>query len=258
MNARLDFLMELARRRIVERYVGTALRMLWVLLSALIPLLMNLAVFYYIARIPEVQTMGVAGYAAFIFSGLLPFRFVQKSATESCDLLLANMEMLRSVNFPLPLLSLASTVALLVEFAVQCVLMAALVGIAGHTPGWSILLFPFALASLVMLALGASWLMSVAGYVLRDLQEVMTVVFAALVYVTPTMYPPEAAPAFLQRLIWLNPLTHYVLTFRDAILPAAAGPHWSSWVVVAVLPAVVLACGYAAIARVRRYVGDMV
>ena len=83
-------------------------------------------------------------------------------------------------------------------------------------------------------------------------------VFGALLYVTPTMYPPEAAPVFLQKLIWLNPLTHYVIVFRDTLLPEAQGPHWGSWVVVLGLSAAMLGIGYAAIHKVRRFVGDMV
>lgn len=255
---RLDFLSELIRRRVIERYIGTSSRLLWVVMSPLVPLLMNLAVFYYIARIPQVQEMGVAAYAAFIFTGLLPFRFVQKGVTEACDLLLSNMEMLKSASFPLPFLSLAAVGALLVDFAIQCGLMAVLLVIAGVPVGWSILLLPLAFASLFALVLGASWLMSVAGYLLRDLQEVMGVLFGALLYLTPTMYPPEAAPLFMQKLMWLNPLTHYVIVVRDAILPSAGGPHWESWAIVLGLSVTVLGIGYAAIHKVRRYVGDMV
>jgi len=255
---RLDFLSELVRRRVIERYIGTSSRLLWVILSPLVPLLMNLAVFYFIARIPEVQAMGVAAYAAFIFSGLLPFRFAQKAATEGCDLLTGNMEMLKSAAFPLPYLGLSAIGGLCVDLLIQCALMAILMWIAGQAPSWSICLLPIAFMTLIAFALGASWLASVAGYLLREVQEVVSVLFGALLYVTPTMYPPEAAPGFLQKLIWLNPLTHYVMVFRDALLPSSAGLHWGSWAVAILLSGVMLAAGYAVIHKVQSFVGDMV
>lgn len=255
---RLDFLSELVRRRVIERYIGTSYRLFWVILSPLVPLLMNLAVFYFIARIPQVQAMGVAAYAAFIFSGLLPFRFAQKAATEGCDLLTGNMEMLKSAAFPLPYLGLSAIGALCVDLVIQCGLMGVLLWIAGQAPGWSICLLPAAFMMLVAFALGVSWLTSVAGYLLREVQEVVSLIFGALLYVTPTMYPPEAAPSFLQKLIWLNPLTHFVIVFRDALLPSASGPHWASWAVALSLSGAMLVAGYAVIHKVQSFVGDMV
>ena len=119
---------------------------------------MNLAVFYYIAKIPQIQSMGLAAYAAFIFSGLLPFRFLQRASTKACDLMIGNMEMLKSVSFPLPFVSLSAVGALLVEFAIQCVLMAVLLLAAGAALTWAFVLIPVAVGALVASALGASWL----------------------------------------------------------------------------------------------------
>ena len=257
-SARIDFLVELSKRRVVERYVGTSSRVVWMVLSPLVPLLMNLAVFFYIARIPEVREMGLAAYAAFIFSGLLPFRFIQRTVTEGCDLLTGNMEMLKSAVFPLPFLGLSAVGAAVVDLLIQCGLMAILMWVAGREANWTVALLPAAFAALLALAVGACWLASVAGYLLREFQEVCNVLFGALLYITPAMYPPEAAPEFLQRLIWLNPLTHYVVMFRYALLPSAGGPHWTSWGVGFGLSAAVLAAVYAVTAKVQRYVGDIV
>lgn len=255
---RLDFLLELVRRRVTERYIGTTSRLVWVILSPLIPLLMNLAVFYYIARIPAVQGMSVATYAAFVFSGLLPYRILQRATTEGCDLLTGNLEMLKTSAFPVHFLSLSAVGALMVDLAIQSALMATLLTIAGQMPGPQLALLPVALLLLVGFALGASWLLSVAGYLMRELQEIVSVVFGALIFVTPALYPAEAAPAFLRALMLFNPLSHYVIIFRDALSPAGTDPNWFSWMAAGASSAILLAAGYAAISRMRRYVGDLV
>ena len=255
---RADFLAELVRRRILERYVGTTSVALWVLVSPLIPLLIHLLVFYFIARIPEVQAMGVPGYAAFAFSGLLVFRVLQRAVAEGCELLLGNMEMLRSANFPLPYLSLASVGALMVDVALQLVLMAALVVWSGNGVGASLAALPAALAILVLLCIGASWLASIAGYVAREVQELFTVGLTALLYLSPAVYPVEAAPPPVRLLIELNPLTHLVIVFRDVLLPAASGFHWQSWLYAALLAAATFGAGLLAIQRTGREAGDLV
>jgi lipopolysaccharide transport system permease protein len=255
---RTDFLVELTRRRVMDRYVGTSSRLLWVFLSPIIPLLLNVAVFYYIARIPQVQSMGLAAYAAFMFSGLLPFRIVQKAAVESCDLLVSNMDMLKTAVFPLPFLSLSVIGALLVEFLVQCLFMSVLLIAASSALTRAILLLPLALAALFALALGMSWLLSIMGFVLRDLQEIAAVLFSAALYITPIMYPPEAAPQFLQMLIYLNPLSSYVTLFRDIILPSPEGIHGTAWIVASLTSGFFFSSGYLTIRGAQRFVGDMV
>ncbi|WP_210168404.1 ABC transporter permease [Afipia sp. Root123D2] len=255
---RADFLVELTRRRIADRYIGTSSRVFWVILSPIIPLLVNIAVFYFIARIPQIQSMSLPAYAAFMFSGLLPFRIVQKATTESCDLLVGNMEMLKTTVFPLPFLTLSAIGALLVEFMIQCVFMAVLLIVAGSALTWTVVLLPFALLALFTLAIGLSWLLSVLTYALRDLQEIMTVLFSALLYVTPIMYPPESAPPILQTLIYLNPATSYVIIFRDVILPGSGGIHVSAWIAAFSISAFFLVAGWFAVRGAQRFVGDMV
>lgn len=255
---RIDFLLELTWRRIIERYIGTSSRVAWVFLSPVLPMLFYIMVFYYIARIPQVQEMGLAAYAAFMFSGLLPFRILQRAIVESCDLLLSNMEMLRTTVFPLSFLTLSAVGALVLEFLVQCAVMAVLLGISGTALTWNILLLPLALATLFAAAVGASWLISIFAYLIRDMQEILSVLFTGLLYVTPIMYPPETAPAFIQKLIWLNPLTAYVLIFRDAILPGPDGIHLTAWVVAIACSATVLLAGGVAIRKAQSFVGDMV
>jgi ABC-type polysaccharide/polyol phosphate export permease len=192
-----------------------------------------------------------------MFSGLLPFRIIQKAASESCDLLVGNMDMLKTAVFPLPFLSLSAVGALLLEFLVQCGFMAAILVVAGTVPGGAISLLPIAIVVLFALALGVSWTLSILNYALRDLQEIIGLLFSMLVYVTPIMYPPEAAPAALRVLMSLNPLSSYVVMFRDVILPSQEF-HTQAWIISCTTSAVLLAIGYLGIRKAQRFVGDMV
>ena len=255
---RPDFLFELVRRRVLERYVGSTSVALWMVVSPLIPLVLNLLVFYFIARVPEVQAMGLGLYAAFAFSGLLVFRVLQRAASEGCDLLISNLDMLRSVNFPLPYLSLSSIGALLVDFALQIVLMGVLLAWSGQLPGGSLVLLPPAIAITVVLCIGMSWLASIAGYLAREMQELLTIGLTALLYLSPALYPLEAAPAALRPFIEFNPLTHLVIVFRDALLPSGGGLHVQSWLYAVALAAATFGAGLFAMSRLKRVVGDLV
>lgn len=255
---RTDFLIELIRRRIIDRYIGAGFGMAWVFVSPLIPLITNVAVFYFIAQIPQVQSMGLAAYTAFMFTGLLPFQLLQKSSRESCELLIGNMDILKTAVFPLPFLSLSTVGAMAFEFLIQCSFLLVLLVIAGAGLGWQILLFPIPVLLIFMLALGLSWMLSIAGYLLRDLQEIVTVLFSALLYATPIVYPADAGPPILQTLIKLNPLTYYVVMFRDVVLPGNEGLHAGAWALSCLISMAVLAAGWISIRAAQQFVGDMV
>jgi lipopolysaccharide transport system permease protein len=254
---RLDFLVELARRRVLERYIGSTSVLLWSLASPLMPLIANLLVFYFVARIPHVQSMGLVGYAAFAFSGVIAFRVVQRAVTEGCDLLVSNMDMLRSANFPLAYLSLAAVGSSLFDVVIQVVFVAVLLAATGQGITPSLAALPVALSLLLMFAVGISWLASIAGYLARETQEVATVVLTILLYLSPALYPMDAAPGVLLTFIEANPMTHFVIMLRDCLMPALSSPHWKSWAYAAALAFGAFAAGFALITTTKRYVGDL-
>ena len=257
-NYRIDFLIELSRRRIIEKYIGSSFVLLWVVLAPLIPLFTNLLIFYYIAKVPQVKEMGVLGYSVFIFSGLLPYRLFQKGLAEASGLLISNMEMLKSAPFPLPFLGMASLGAVIFEFAVQFVFLMFILLISGVGIHWEILLLPLALVFFSFLVLGGIWIIAIIGYLLKDIQEVINVIFMALVYVTPTMYPTEVTPGIIQKLININPLTHMIIVFRDVWTPDLSGLHCRSWAYFGILSFVLLIIGHLLTQRTQKYVGDLV
>lgn len=255
---RIDFLLELIRRRIIEKYIGSAFVLLWVFLVPLIPLLANLLVFYYIANIPQIQEMGVLDYSVFVFSGLLPYRIFQKGLTEASGLITTNMELLKNAIFPLPFLGISSIGAVLFEFMLQITILLAMILFSGVSPGWHILLLPAAMILFSALILGCTWIIGIIGYLLKDIQEVINVIFMALVYITPTMYPPEAAPPIIQKLIDVNPLSHIIVVFRDVWTPGPYGLHLASWLYFTGLSLFVLAMGYLVTMKANKIVGDLV
>ena len=257
MLSRVEFLIELARRRIMERHVGSSVVLLWALTAPLIPLLINLAVFYFIAQIPQIRSMGVIEYAVFIFSGLLPFRIMQSAASEASELMVSNMDMLKSVSFPLHALSLASIMAQMLDFGIQLTLLLVLLLLNGTGIGLHIMLLPLAVVLLVPFLVGMSWAISVVGYLFRELREIVIVAFSALLYLSPVMYPADATPPLMKKLFLFNPITHFVTIFRDVLFSNGVF-HWKSWAIASIMSAFVFGIGYFAISRTKRFVGDMV
>lgn len=258
MKVRLDFIYVLTRRRIIEKYIGSAFMLLWIYFVPLIPILTNLLVFYFIANIPQVQGMGLLGYTVFMFSGLLPYQTFQTSMIDCSGLLLNNMELLKNTLFPLPALALSSLGVVLFEFSLQLILLLALIVLdGGEFITERLLLLPVAIFLLSFMILGLGRIFSIVGYFIKDIQALLNLSFVAMIYVTPTMYPPESAPEWVGVLIAFNPLTHMVYVFRDVLTPQGE-LRYASWLFFSLFALCSWLVGHLTLLRMRRVVGDMV
>jgi ABC-type polysaccharide/polyol phosphate export permease len=72
------------------------------------------------------------------------------------------------------------------------------------------------------------------------------------------MYPTDAAPPVFKILIDFNPLSNFVVIFRDAILPDGSGLHLKSWIIACMTSVAAFAIGYFGVRRAQRFVGDLV
>jgi lipopolysaccharide transport system permease protein len=104
---------------------------------------------------------------------------------------------------------------------------------------------------------GLAWTLSLANLVVRDVQHVVVFVSMALFIASPIAYTPDMAPGPLKMLVYLNPLSYFVLPLQEICVgarPPAAGIVAAS----AVLAAVSSATGLALFRRAKRFVLDNV
>ena len=93
-------------------------------------------------------------------------------------------------------------------------LLLAALPLFGILPGWSLLLFPFGVLSLVLVGTALGLLLTPVGLLYTDIGRGLPLVMQFLMYVTPVVFPmPQAGWAAM--LFELNPLSPLILTARD-------------------------------------------
>jgi lipopolysaccharide transport system permease protein len=222
----------LARRDIAARYRGSVAGLLWALIGPLAMVAIYAAVFQGVfqARWPGAGQAPGGGleYALRLFAGLIVFSAFSEVATRATRLIQDNANLVKRVVFPLELLCVALVMQVAVHAGVQLmllgVLQAAFGGGVGLSGGWLLVVVPWLLALLMAVALGLAAL----GCYLRDLQHLVPLVMTALMFLSPVFYPREAAPAALNLLLTLNPLSAPIEAMRAAWfgLPLSASELW--------------------------------
>jgi len=154
----------------------------------------------------------------------VPFNFFSEVLASAPGVIVGNANYVKRVMFPLEVLPLVKFASALVQGMVSAgvlVLGLAVKDALQPTLG----LMPLAWLPIILLGLASAYLLAALGVFLRDTAQVVQVVLPFLFFLSPIVYPMDAVPARLQRIVWLNPIAHVVEDCRRTAV-FGLGPGW--------------------------------
>ena len=209
----------LTHREVVGRYKGSMLGIFWSLAT---PIFM-LAVYTFVFSVVFKARWGAGGsdskteFALVLFAGLMIFNLFSECVGRAPGLILANVNYVKKVVFPLEVLPWVSMGSALFHFVVSLgVWLVAYVVLFG-VPHWHVLLLPLVLGPLVLFVMGLSWALASLGVYLRDVGQIIGLVITVLMFLSPIFYPASSLPPAYQPLMFLNPLTPPIEMARDLL-----------------------------------------
>lgn len=252
-----DLIVVLVKKRLREKHIGSILGYFWSFYAALFPLVTYVFVFFFIAGIEVAGAEGPWEYFLYVFSGLLPWLFFNRIASEGVDALNAHLDILKQAIFPVEVISIVAATENMVNLILQTVLLLICLCFSDNPVTWKLILLPIYLLLLYVFSLGLAWILSIIGFFIRDFKEVLTSLLGFLVYFTPVMYGKGNVPDTLWIVFVLNPMTHAINVFRDIVMSPQAESGWS-WFVFVGVSLLMGVLGYISILSVKKSVGDMV
>ncbi len=233
-----ELLFFLAWRDVKVRYKQTVLGAAWAVLQ---PAMMMVVFSIFFGRLAGVSTGGVPG-PLFYLSGLLPWFFFSTAVMSAANSVVGSERLITKIYFPRLAVPFAAVGAAAVDFLVACGLLVLVaicyaIAIPGSVePTWNLLLAPLVFAIMAMLAAGLGTLLSALNVAYRDFRYVIPFLIQVGMFATPTIY--------MAWLLWINPMTSLVSTFRSAAIGGAV--PWAELTVAAAVAALmfVLGCLY--------------
>lgn len=108
-----------------------------------------------------------------------------------------------------------------------------------------------ALVLLFLFCCGMALLLSALAVYFRDLQYLYGIVTMAWMYATPLFYPLSQLPGFMQQIVKLNPLYHYINCLRCLVMYGfVPGPN--TWFACIACAVVMVVLGLAAFRKLQR------
>lgn len=221
------------QRQLSSNYRKSFLGFLWIVLTPLLMIALYTLVFSEVVGLRFRQAPGVANFGLYLYCGLIPFLALTEAINKSVGSIRGNSNLVQKVVFPTEILPLSTTITGFISSMFGLGVLITLVGILERELHWTMALLPVVMAVQLVMALGASYLMAVAGAYLPDLKEVTSAFMRAMFFATPIIWPPELAyDAGLGFLVDYNPLAFLVMSYRDVVLngqiPGATPVLWWS------------------------------
>lgn len=240
-----DLIVQMTLREVGQRYRGSFLGAAWSVITPVLMLAVYTFVFSMVFRSrwqSEIETPP-SQYALILFSGLAAFNLFSEVVGRAPTLIMNHPNYVKKVVFPLEVLPVVVTGSALVNSAVVAglVILGNLL-VVGKVPA-SVIFLPLAYVPLVLLTLGIAWFLASLGVYIRDIGQGIAVVLQMLFFLSPILFPVSAVPERLQALMYVNPLTSIVESFRQLLVfdGLISWPTWVAWVLVT---GVVASAGY--------------
>jgi len=252
-----ELIWNLVNREVVGRYKGSILGILWSLITPVLMLLVYTFVFSVIFKVRwNSASEEKTEFALVLFAGLLVFNLFSECINRAPGLILANVNYVKKVVFPLEVMPWVAIGSALFNFTVSFfVWLVAYMLILG-LPHWTIVICPFIIAPFVLFIMGLSWALASLGVFLRDVGQIIGICVQMLMFITPIFYPVSALPTQFQALIFLNPVSIPIEMMRDVMYWGYV-PSIELWLLSSVVSMLVAVIGFAWFQKTRKGFADV-
>lgn len=223
----------MTKREVISRYRGSFLGLLWTFINPILMLSIYTFVFSVVFKVRLDSHNGPAihddefAFALLLFTGLILFNLFSECLARAPGLILANINYVKKIIFPLEILPLISLCSALFHAGISFLVLFSFLLITSHPIEWTVIFLPIILLPLVFLTLGLSWILASIGVFVRDIGQFIGLVLTMLLFLSPIFYPASALPESIRDYLFLNPLTLIIEQARAVILHGQL-PDWSS------------------------------
>lgn len=239
-----ELTLEMARREIFDRYSGQFLGAYWAIGHPLFLMGLYVFIFAFVFKQKIGGTYDLPlDYTAYLLSGLIPWMSIQEAMIKSCSAISGSAALVKQTVFPIEALPAKGVVSSLLTQVVGSIMLIAYVLLTHGSLPWTYALLPLLMVLQIGIMLGTAFLLSALGVFVKDTKDVVQLLALAGMYLLPIFYLPDWVPRLFKPLLYVNPFSHVIWCYQDALYFGRIDHPWS-WLVTTLLAFFGLVFGY--------------
>lgn len=253
-----ELIVQMTKREVIGRYRGSVMGLAWSFFNPILMLVVYTFVFSVIfkAKWGTGADESKTTFAVVLFVGMIVFGLFSEMANRAPGMILANVNYVKKVIFPLEILPVIGLCATLFHSLISIgVLLLAILLFNGNI-GWTAIFFPLILAPLLLATLGVAWFLASIGVFVRDVGQTVGILTTVLMFLSPVFFPISSLPEKFQAWEMLNPLT-FVIEQSRAVMIFGKQPDWAGLAIYALASIAVAWAGYWWFQKTRKGFADV-
>lgn len=196
------------RKEIRGKYKGSFLGVLWSFVNPLLTTLVYAIVFPFLLKGAQPH------YTTFIVIAILPWSWFTTVISQGTSTVLVNGNILKKVYFPREILPISINVSGLINFLISCLIIFIFVMVSGIGFSINIIFLPIVIFIQFILLQGIIFITSSINVYVRDLEYIVNFFVTMLFYGTPVLYSMDMFPQKIQNILYFNPMTTIIESYR--------------------------------------------
>lgn len=227
-----------------NRYQNTSLGFLWSLLS---PLLMA-GVLYFVFRHLFGQE---ENFAINLLVGIMAWRLFANGTSTALNAIVGRPNLITKVYIPRQILVLSSVLTNIISSLLEFIILLPIIFILSGQLPLSVLLFPLVHVVYFWFIFGIGLFLSSVYVYFRDINQIWQVIVQVLFFCSPIFYPLAIVPDYLMPYYQVNPVTQFIIIYRDVMVTGNL-PSLYSTVIVIVFSLAAYIIGYLIFHKLQR------
>lgn len=244
----------LAWRDIKLRYKQTVLGIVWAVLQ---PFLMMVVFSVVFGKIAGISSDNIP-YPIFSYVGLLLWNMFSNSLGNASQSLVGNPNLVQKVYLPRLILPAAAVIVTLVDFFFAFLVFGGILIYYQFLPNFSGLLFlPIAILITLIASLGLGSFLAAFNVRYRDVRYALPFFIQLLIFVTPVIYPVSVVSENYRWILFLNPMTGAIETFKAMFL-GTTSVDWMMFIISFSVSIILLIFGIWYFLRAEKTFADLI
>ena len=195
------------------KYRRSVLGVLWSVLNPLLMMIVLAAVFSFMFR------FNIENFPLYLILGQILFDFMNRGTSGAMSSIIEAQSLIKKIRIEKMVFPIEKVLFELVNFAISLIAVALVMIYFRVTPSiYALWGLPLLVVMVFLFSAGLGLLISALSVFFRDVMHLWGVLITAWTYATPLFYPVELLADWMQKIMFWNPMYHYVTYFRDIMM----------------------------------------
>jgi lipopolysaccharide transport system permease protein len=227
----------LVKKSLFGKYKNSVLGFIWNFVTPAI----SVVLFYVVFE--NFMGRDIPNYWAYLCIGMFAFTFLNTNMIGGASNITSNGGMIKKMYFPREILPLSQVTYTFIVFMIAYIIVIVLMAITGFSfSSRGLLALPVVVFTMFIFSFGTILITSAISVYSRDFEFFITATARILFWVTPIFYTVDSLTGILSKIIWLNPLSYYIIGLQD-ILYRGIMPDYTILIACFILSLVTLSLG---------------